>query len=367
MTMRFPATAIVLAGILSAGSAAAQTPAPATKTPSVKGGASGAYTVPKTPWGHPDISGTWTSDGAIGIPRERPDEFAGRAELTDAEFADKLKRDEATRQRSDATCGAFCNDNAWLKKSFNQTSLIIDGDGKTPPVTPWAESRRAPRDRGTFGSGPFDSTLDFTNYDRCITRGIVGSILPVVYGNGNRILQTPTEVVISYEMVHDTRVIPVDGRPHVHSRIRQYLGDSRGHWEGNTLVVETTNLTDQTSIGANGNGLRHSADMKIVERFTRIAADELIYEVRIDDPKTYTRPFTMRIPLISPPGFQLLAYECHEGNYMLGAVLGGERAEDRAIEEDAKKGIIRARKPIQANINAAPGTAAGEGAPPPPQ
>ena len=186
-----------------------------------------------------------------------------------------------------------------------------------PPLTPQAETRRAPRDRGTFGNGPFESTTDFTNYDRCITRGIVGSVLPVVYGNGNRILQTPNEVVISYEMVHDTRVIPLDGRPHIGSKIRQYLGDARGHWEGNTLVVETTNLTDQTSIGANGNGLRHSADMKIVERFTRNAPDELQYEIHIDDPKTYTRPFTMRVPLISPPGFQLLPYDCHEGNYML--------------------------------------------------
>ena len=232
-----------------------------------------------------------------------------------------------------------------------------------PPLTPQAETRRAPRDRGTFGNGPFESTTDFTNYDRCITRGIVGSVLPVVYGNGNRILQTPNEVVISYEMVHDTRVIPLDGRPHIGSKIRQYLGDSRGHWEGNTLVVETTNLTDQTSIGANGNGLRHSADMKIVERFTRNAPDELQYEIRIDDPKTYTRPFTMRVPLISPPGFQLLPYDCHEGNYMLRNVLAGERAEDKAIAEDAKKGIVRARKPVQANINAAPGTAAGEGGP----
>jgi hypothetical protein len=164
-------------------------------------------------------------------------------------------------------------------------------------------------------------------------------------------------------MVHDTRVIPLDGRPHISAKIRQYLGDSRGHWEGNTLVVETTNLTDQTSIGGNGNGLRHSADMKIVERFTRNAPDELQYEIHFDDPNTYTRPFTMRIPLISPPGFQLLPYDCHEGNYMLSAVLAGERAEDRAIAEDAKKGIIRQRKPVQANINAVPGTAAGENGP----
>src|SRR5262245_43863836 len=122
MTIRLLVTAVLLTGLLAVDPAAAQTPAPAAKTSSAKSGTSGAYSVPKTPWGHPDISGTWTSDGAIGIPRERPAEFAGRAELTDAEFADKLKRDEATRKRSDDTCGAFCNDNAWLKQSFNQTS-----------------------------------------------------------------------------------------------------------------------------------------------------------------------------------------------------------------------------------------------------
>jgi hypothetical protein len=348
----------------AAGAAAGQTESQANAPP--KGVATKAWTAPKTPWGHPDLEGTWTSDGAIGIPMARPDQFAGRVELTDAEFADKLKRDEQTRQRSDARCGAFCDDNAWLKKSFNQTSLIVDGDGKIPPLTPQAETRRASRDRGTFGGGPFESPSDFTNYDRCITRGVVGSVLPVVYGNGNRIMQTPNEVVISYEMVHDTRVIPLDGRPHIGSRIRQYMGDARGHWEGSTLVVETTNLTDQTSIGLNGNGLRHSADMKIVERFTRNAPDELQYEIRIDDPKTYTRPFTIRVPLISPQGFQLLPYDCHEGNYMLPNVLRGERAEDRALEEDAKRGIFRARKAVQFNERAAPaGTAGSEDGPPP--
>ena len=365
-TRLFAAGGVFAALALAAGPAAGQTPAAAAKAPAAKAASAKAWVAPKMPWGHPDISGTWTSDGAIGIPMARPDQFAGRVELTEAEFADKLKRDEATRKRSDDRCGAFCDDNAWLKKSFNQTSLIVDGDGKMPPLTPQAETRRASRDRGTFGAGPFESPLDFTNYDRCITRGIVGSVLPVVYGNGNRILQTPNEVVISYEMVHDTRVIPLDGRPHVGSRIRQYMGDARGHWEGSTLVVETTNLTDQTSIGLNGNGLRHSADMKIVERFTRRSADELMYEIQIEDPNTYTRPFTIRVPLISPAGFQLLPYDCHEGNYMLRNVLAGERAEDRALEEDARKGIFRARKPVQFNERAAPaeGTAAGENGPP---
>src|SRR5215471_13058495 len=218
--------------------------------------------VQKTAWGDPDISGVWTSDAAIGIPMQRPDRFNGRAELTDEEFRDKEKADAARRTNAENAIGSFRNDNAWLNKSYRQTSLIIDPpDGKMPTVTPYAESRRASRDQGTFGAGPFDKPEDFTMYDRCITRGIVGSVLPVVYGNGNRIVQAPGMVVISYEMVHDTRIIYTDGRPHVGKGIRQLLGDSRGHWEGNTLVIETTNLSDKTSIGLNGNGLRHSADM----------------------------------------------------------------------------------------------------------
>ena len=130
-------------------------------------------------------------------------------------------------------------------------------------------------------------------------------------------------------------------------------------------MVETTNLTDQTSIGANGNGLRHSAEMKITERFTRMGPEDLQYEIRVDDPKTYTRPFTFQLPLISPPGFQLLPYDCHEGNYMLANVLSAERVEDKALEEDAKKGIVRARKPVNQGRGGGAGTAGGEGAPPP--
>jgi hypothetical protein len=145
----------------------------------------------------------------------------------------------------------------------------------------------------------------------------------------------------------------MDGRPHLGKGVRQLLGDSRGHWEGNTLVVETTNLTDKTSIGLNGNGLRHSEDMVMTERFTRVGADEIRYEITINDPKTYVKPFTISLPLMSPPGYQLLPYECHEGDYAVKNALSAERAEDRALEEDAKKGIIRARKAVtQDNVNA---------------
>jgi hypothetical protein len=340
---------------MAAASLSAQAPTSSSK-PSVDkpASASKTWTPPKTAWGDPDLQGVWTSDSVRGIPLQRPDALGTKAFLTDEEFAAKEKRDAQTRAQAENAVGAFRNDGAWLLRSFRQTSLIVDPpDGKLPALTPDAEKRRAPRDRGTFGEGPFDSPDDFTLYDRCITRGIVGSVLPVVYGNGNRIMQSPGQVVISYEMVHDTRVIYTDGRPHLSPRIRQYLGDSRGHWEGNTLVVETTNLTDRTSIGPNGNGLRHSADMTIVERFTRTEPDILQYEIVATDPKTYARPFTVSIPLISPRGFQLLPYECHEGNYMLPNTLSAEREEDKALAADLQKGIVRARRPVtQENVNA---------------
>jgi hypothetical protein len=347
----------VLAGLFATGCLLASAALHAQSAPAAPAKAAAPakpYTVSRTPWGDPDISGVWTSDAAIGIPMQRPDQFGGRAELNEEEFQAKLTRDAQTRQRAENAIGSFRNDNAWLVKSFRQTSLIIDPpDGKMPAVTPEAEKRRATRDQGTFGGGPFDKTEDFTMYDRCITRGIVGSVLPVVYGNGNRIIQAPGQVIISYEMVHDTRVIYTDGRPHLGKGVRQLLGDSRGHWEGNTLVVETTNLSDKTSIGLNGNGLRHSEDMVMAERFTRVGADEIRYEITINDPKTYVKPFTISLPLMSPPGYQLLPYECHEGDYAVKNALSAERAEDRALEEDTKKGIIRARKPVtQDNVNA---------------
>src|SRR6266536_3731440 len=149
MRIRILASGIALAAIVAAVPLAAQSSGAAKSTSKAK--------IWRTPWGQPDLSGTWTSDGAIGIPLARPDKFAGRVELSDEEFQAKLKRDEATRKRSDDRCGAFCDDNTWLKKSFNQTSLIVDGDGKMPPLTPTAESRRASRDRGTFGNGPFEN------------------------------------------------------------------------------------------------------------------------------------------------------------------------------------------------------------------
>ena len=301
------------------------------------------YEPKRTAWGHPDFEGAWTSDAVHGVPRDRPAQFGTRMFLTDAEFAEREAREAKTREDALAAggVGTAGRDRMWRGNlTFRLTSLTVDPpDGRTPRPTAEALKRQAPRDRGSFGPGPFDTPEDFTLYDRCITRGIVGSILPVVYGNGNRIVQTPDSFVISYEMVHDTRVVPVDGRHHVSPAIRQYLGDARGRWVGDTLVIETTNLTDRTSIGANGNGLRHSDRMRIVEHLTRVSDDVILYDVTIDDPVTYGRPFTYAIPLISPPGFQPLPYECHEGNGAVKYALSGAREYEARVAEALAKGL----------------------------
>jgi hypothetical protein len=306
-------------------------------------GVSPGWKPKRTAWGHPDLEGAWTSDAVHGVPRDRPAQFGHRMFLDDAEFTDRVARETKTRQDAFTASGAGTagRDRAWRGDiTFRLTSLVVDPpDGRTPKVTTEAEKRRATRDRGSFGAGPFDTPEDFTLYDRCITRGIAGSILPVVYGNGNRILQTPESLVFSYEMIHDTRVIPTDGRPALGSQIRQLLGDSRGRWAGDTLVVETTNLTDRTSIGANGNGLRHSAAMRTVEHFTRVSNEVILYDVTIDDPKTYEHPFTIAIPLISPPGFQPLPYECHEGNGAVKYAMSGARKFEAAVADAKAKGL----------------------------
>ena len=305
------------------------------------------WSADRTPWGDPDLQAVWSGDSAFGIPLQRPEELGTKAELTDQEFAEKVKRDTATRQRAQNAVGSVRNDNSWLTRSFRQTSLIVDPpNGRAPALVPGTEARRTPP--GTYGNGPLDSPADFTLYDRCVTLGVVGSMTPKIYGNGYRIVQAPGYAVIMSEMIHEARVIPLDGRPHVGGGVRGYLGDSRGHWEGDTLVIETTNFNGKATTP--GNNVLASTELKIVERITRVERDLLRYEATITDPKTYTRPYTIVIPYTSPEGYQVLPYECHEGNLAILQGLGGERAEDKAVEEDAKRGIIRPRRPIQGGL-----------------
>ncbi|HEX5109872.1 MAG TPA: hypothetical protein VFV95_15580 [Vicinamibacterales bacterium] len=351
--------------------------APALVITAYNGGQPIAYTVPRTPWGDPDLQGTWSSDdatmpvGARGGGGGRPGgpppgaAPAGGAPpaaaaasaappplyLTDEEFKARQKQiADGVEQAEERAESSFRGD--FARRAFKQSRLLVDPpDGIQPQPTAEARKRAAPRDQGTFGNGPFNSVEDFTLYDRCITRGIWGSIQRVIYGNGNRIVQAPGMVAISYEMIHDTRVIYTDGRPHIGSPIRQYLGDSRGRWEGDTLVVETTNLTDKTSIGPNGNGLRHSDRMKMVERIKRVAPDIIQYQLTVDDPVTYPRPFTISLPLTPLDGGSLLPYDCHEGNLAVRQSLGAERAEDAAHAADLAKGIKRERRPVQDGLD----------------
>jgi hypothetical protein len=291
-----------------------------------------SWTPPRTAWGHPDLQGIWTTDDMRGIPQSRPPEYGTRAYLTDEEFAEREAQRERARQTQDrGAVGTFRNEEG--TRSFSYTSMVIDPpDGRVPPRVPQAEQRRSTP--GTFGVGPFNSILDFSLYDRCITRGVVGSFGPAVYGNGARILQTPDAVIISYEMVHDTRVIPLDGRPPLSANIHQYMGDSRGHWEGSTLVVVSSNFTDKTNIA----GARHSERLRLTERFTRVDPEMIDYEIHVDDPLTWERPWTMRMTITQQPNYEIYEYSCHEGNIALRHTLMGERAYEKAAAEAAAKG-----------------------------
>jgi hypothetical protein len=296
------------------------------------------WQAPQTSWGHPNLEGVWTTDDMRSVPRERPEQFGERLELTDEEFAERAGTDTERRDRA-LNEETFSARNEWGIRTFGYTSQVIDPpNGRTPPMTEAGLARRASRDRGTFGQGPFNDVDDFTLYDRCMTRGILGGKFPVVYGNGLKITQNPNTVAISYEMIHDTRIVRLDARGFIDDGMRQYLGDSIGRWEGDTLVVETRNLTDQTSIGPNGNGTRHSTEMVITERFTRVDPEMIEYVATVDDPVTYTAPFTIRLMLTSQPNYRIWEYNCHEGNQAVRNSLSGERTYERDVAEALARG-----------------------------
>jgi len=355
-------------------------PAPPPLVITAFGGKPVDYKAPRTPWGDPDLQGVWSSDDMEGIPMAAGQGRGGRGGppgapgqppplyLDEAALAARQKQvDSAARQRDTSAESSFRFD--YARRAFLQTRLIVDPpDGRLPAIKVNPQERQMPR--GTYGPGPLNSWEDFSLYERCITRGIAGSILRVIYGNGNRIVQAPGVVALSYEMLPDTRIFYTDGRPHISSSIAQYLGDSRARWEGEELVVVTTNLTDKTAIGINGNGVRHSKQMVITERFRRVADDIIQYQATYDDPVTYERPFTVSFPLTPLDGGVLLPYDCHPGNTAISMALSAERAEDRAVAADAAKGIIRPRRTVQddgAGVGATlpGGRGAGPGAPSP--
>jgi hypothetical protein len=297
------------------------------------------YTPAKTPWGHPDISGDYTNKDEANTPLERPDEFKGRdpRSFTQAELDELVKKRQTQAAAIAGGIGGAetgAGPTHWyehLRGTGNRPWFITDpADGKLPPMTPQAlkhEAAVAALNDARNGEGRADSWLDRSTYDRCITRGLPGSMMPAIYGNAYQILQTPDAVVIRYEMIHETRVIPLDGRPHVSKAIRGYLGDARGHWDGNTLVVETTNFTNRTHFGYNNR--YNSEAFTLTERFTPTAPGRLQWEVTFNDPQVWTRPFTLAMPLTRDDTQQIFEYACHEGNLGLEHILTAARAEEK--------------------------------------
>ena len=299
------------------------------------------FVVPRTPWGDPDLNGIWPSIDMVRVPVSRSPQYGNRLFMS-ADEHDVLEKQEQTRivqMANEGAGGATGAPGWWVEwgKSPRQTSLIVDPpDGRMPPLTAEGQARGAAAPRGTMGAAPLNGPEDFRMWERCLSRGALGSTLPVLYNSGIDITQGPGVVAIRYEMVHDQRIIPIDGRPHLAPSITQYMGDARGHWEGDTLVVETTNFTDRIGVGLSGGGAPNSLSMRMVERFTRVGRDTIRYEATVVDPYTWTAPWTVAFPLTQMPDYGMFEYACHEGNYGLRNALSASRAsEPRPTAEPA--------------------------------
>jgi len=291
------------------------------------------WSPPRTADGQPDLQGVWTN--ATITPLERPAAMKDKAFLTEAEAREIERIAAERREEADKPIpGRFESYNQfWLDGgttvlSTRQTSLVVDPPDGRVPVKP-AEEKRRDEVFANYG----DEYQVMSPWDRCITRGIPGGMLPAGYNNAYQIMQFPGYVVIHYEMIHDARIIPLDGRAAAHDRVRLWNGDPRGRWEGDTLVVETANFNDlgwiSTSMaGGRIKGIRNTSRLRVVERFRRISDREIAYTATIDDPEIYTRPWTVSFPLTLDPDYRLFEYACHEGNYAMEGVMRGKRAED---------------------------------------
>src|SRR6185295_1192080 len=312
----------------------ADTQAPSSKPAAAKAAKAESWKTPRTPWGDPDLRGVYSNGDEYTTPLERPDQFAGRRleDIKGAELA-AVRRGQLQQVIDVLPGGRVRGPDGWWVQNLNfgkggQAWMVIDPpDGKIPPLTTEALARGAGPARSSFLGGPFAGPEDLGLLDRCISRSVPGSMIPVMYGNTYEFAQVPGYVVITYEIIHEARIIPLDGRPHVGAKIRQHMGDPRGHFEGDTLVVETTNFTDAAAYrGAN------PATLRVTERFTRVDRDTIQWTATIDDPTTWTRPWTLGLPLTAD-SHGVMAYECHEGNYGMRNILSGARADDKARDK----------------------------------
>jgi hypothetical protein len=289
------------------------------------------YRAPRTPWGQPDLQGTWTTDDARSVPLQRAPEFGDRRVLTDPEYADRKRRDDETRGDVRVAAGTFVGEVG--TRTHRQTSLVVEpANGRVPARTAAADQRTAALAKAVNPLLPL-TWEDRSLFERCISRGAL-AVLPTLYGNGLRIVQGPGVVAISHEMIHETRIVPIDGR-RPGDAFHAYMGYSSGRWEGDTLVIEAGGFTNKTALA----GTRHTDKLRVVERLTRTADDTITYEATVTDPDTWTAPWKVSVPLTTQPGYEVYPYECHEGNNALRNMLSAARAEERVIEEYVKKGL----------------------------
>jgi hypothetical protein len=327
--------AVSMSPVVCSGPAGAQNTSPASEGDS--------RALPRTPWGDPDLQGVWRYEAAISL--ERPKQFEGREFLTDEEVAQRQRvEDDQEAKRLGGAEGvdvgrrsvadspirgneynSFWQDHGRPRQVYKQTSLIVDPKDGRIPYTEDAQKAEA-RSAARYGVGPFESFLDPDTGERCLTDGVTAMMWQGPNGGHNRIVQSPGHVTILHEEYRDRRIIPVDGRSH--RDVRQWFGDAVARWEGNTLVVDTTNFLDKTHYEWANIWTRPSETLHLVERFTRLDAETLEYRITIEDPKTFTKPWTVVIPISRlTDGTQIYEYACHEGNYAMANLLRGARAD----------------------------------------
>lgn len=339
LTSRFSAIVgalVVLPAIIQTGavSVAAQAQAPERSTAARPAAPAKTWTPPRTPWGHPDLQGTYTNKDESGIPMEKPDGVNANAPDPgdDSEFAEIVReRNKQIAERAPLAGGITgAGPTHWYENYDARNSrlwLVVDPPGgKIPSETEDAKRRAAARTaaREKSGRGPADSWEDRSLYDRCISLSVPGSMTPKIYGNSYEIVQTPDSVAIRYEMIHETRVVPLDGRPKLGPAFKHYMGDARGYWEGDTLVVESTNYHPAVNNRGATDGLR------LIERFRPVAPDKMEWSVTYDDARTWTRPWTWAMNLTKDETQSIFEYGCHEGNRGLANILSAARADEKA-------------------------------------
>jgi hypothetical protein len=334
---------------------------PGVMTPEGGVPALGSYKVPKTPWGEPDLQGIYNGNDLQGIPMQRAESVGLRYRLTDDEFKQRvatrdtqvandnsdeftLERAEEFEKRFGTVGGAVSPPPHWLERSRSVSrvsSYLIDPpNGRMPATTPEAQKAQQERQqrqaarRKQLAGVEADWTTDRSNYDRCISLGVQGSLTPKIYNSGNRIVQGPGWLAFSNEMIHETRVIPTDGRKNVGSGNKSWMGNSVGRWEGDVLVVETRNLKPESMI----QNVVLSDEGVIIERFTLSDPHTLDYRMTVNDPKNWVAPWTMRMPIPREDDYGFYEYACHEGNYSMINILSGSRAEDKRRAEAAARG-----------------------------